>query len=136
MKQKFIISESQFERLQKTIIEQGLYGSTEDVVDYDLPEYYSDILILKKPENFEDVKNSIKEIHKRLIRIEKGLEDGGSHNKPYSTDTKYSAKNKRFKAIEKHQKDEDVKDEELEQEIERIRQYFINRMPEVDSKDL
>ena len=43
---KYIISEAQLKNIIKSVIkEQGLYGDTSDVVDYDLPEYLSDVII-------------------------------------------------------------------------------------------
>ena len=37
---KYVITESQLKTVIKDVIkEQGLYGNTSDVVDYDLPEY-------------------------------------------------------------------------------------------------
>lgn len=107
------------EQIQTYLSEQGLYGNNSDVVDYDLPEYLSDVIILNKIENFNDVEKSVKELYKRMIRIEKGLDDAGSHNKAYSTDTKYSSHNKKFQDFEK--KDASIeRDEELKQEISRI----------------
>ena len=107
------------EQIQTYLSEQGLYGNNSDVVDYDLPEYLSDVIILNKIENFNDVEKSVKELYKRMIRIEKGLDDAGSHNKAYSTDTKYASHNKKFQDFEK--KDASIeRDEELKQEISRI----------------
>jgi len=62
--------------VRKVINEQGvLYGNPEDVVDYKLPEISSDVIILTKPKNFQDVGKSLKEIHKRLKYIELALKD-------------------------------------------------------------
>lgn len=119
-RQKILITE---EQLQRYLQEQGLYGDNSDVVDYDLPEYLSDVIILKKLNDFSDVENSVKELYKRLIRIEKGLDDAGSHNKAYSTDTKYASHNRKFKDFEKKE-DSAKRDEELKKEISRIEQMI------------
>lgn len=117
---KVTITETQLKKALILVLkEQGLYGDNSDVVDYDLPEYLSDVIILNNVESFEDVQKSLKELHKRLIRLEKGLDHAGSHNKAYSTDTGYSGKNRKFKDFE--DKDESFKrDEELRQELEKI----------------
>ena len=74
---KIKLTETQLNKvITQTIKEQGLYGNTSDVVDYDLPEFLSDTIILQSIENWSDVENSLKEIHKRLIRLEKGLDSG------------------------------------------------------------
>lgn len=72
MKKTIKLTENQLISLIKRSIneQQGLYGNPSDVVDYKLPEYLSDTIILHKIENFSDVKKSLKEIHKRLVRIE------------------------------------------------------------------
>lgn len=116
MGKKYTITESQ---LHRYLSEQGLYGDNSDVVDYDLPEYLSDVIILSKIENFSDVEKSVKELYKRLIRIEKGLDDAGSHNKAYSTDTRYASQNKKYQDFEKKE-DSAKRDEELKKEISRI----------------
>jgi hypothetical protein len=119
-RQKILITE---EQLQRYLQEQGLYGDNSDVVDYDLPEYLSDVIILSKLGSFNDVEKSVKELYKRLIRVEKGLDDAGSHNKAYSTDTKYASHNKKFNDFEK--KDDSIeRDEELKKEISRIEQMI------------
>lgn len=120
MGKKYTITESQ---LKRYLEEQGLYGDNSDVVDYDLPEYLSDVIILSKIENFNDVEKSVKELYKRLIRIEKGLDDAGSHNKAYSTDTKYASHNKKYQDFEKKE-DSAKRDEELKKEISRIEQMI------------
>jgi len=122
---KYIISESQLKTIIKDVIkEQGLYGDASDVVDYDLPEYLSDVIILSDLESFNDVEKSIKELHKRLIRMEKGLTSGGSHNKAYSTTTDYSGMNKKAKGLESKM-DSEERDDELRREIEAL-QKMIN----------
>ena len=64
---QYIITESQLKTVIKDVIkEQGLYGNTSDVVDYDLPEYLSDVIILSNLESMNDVENAVKELHKRL----------------------------------------------------------------------
>jgi len=123
---KYIITESQLKNIIKTVIsEQGLYGDASDVVDYDLPEYLSDVIILGDLENFNDVEKSVKELHKRLIRLEKGLSSGGSHNKAYRTGTDYSYPNKKSRDFESKGESEE-RDEELQREIEKL-QKMINR---------
>ena len=62
--------------VEKVIKEQGvLYGNPTDVVDYKLPELSSDVIILTKPKNFNDVNKSLKEIHKRVKFLESALSD-------------------------------------------------------------
>src|SRR6056300_1373270 len=117
---KYIITETQ---LKSIITEQGLYGDASDVVDYDLPEYLSDVIILSDIESFNDVEKSIKELHKRLIRLEKGLTSGGSHNKAYSTGTDYSSINKKTRGLET-KGDSEARDEELRREIEMLQQMI------------
>ena len=87
IEKKYVITESQLKTVIKDVIkEQGLYGNTSDVVDYDLPEYLSDVIILRDLESMNDVENSVKELHKRVMRLEKGLDTAGSHQKAYGTD--------------------------------------------------
>jgi len=118
---KIKLTEEQLERIIKTSLqEQGLYGDTSDVVDYDLPEILSDSIILQNIESWSDVEKSLKEIHKRVIRLEKGIDHAGSHNKAYSTGTNYSAKNKRDKEFEKAQDSLD-RDEKLRMDLEQLR---------------
>jgi hypothetical protein len=118
---KIKLTESQFNRVVKTLInEQGLYGDTSDVVDYDLPEILSDTIILQEINNWSDVEKSIKELHKRLIRLEKGLDSAGSHNKAYSTGTDYSARNKRERDFERAS-DSMERDEKLKSDLEQLR---------------
>jgi len=121
---KIKLTETQLNKvITQTIKEQGLYGNTSDVVDYDLPEFLSDTIILQSIENWSDVENSLKEIHKRLIRLEKGLVSGGSHNKTYSTDTDYSSKNKKDVDFESAT-DSIERDEKLRRDIEQLKKDF------------
>ena len=121
---KIKLTETQLNKvIIQTIKEQGLYGNTSDVVDYDLPEFLSDTIILQSIENWSDVENSLKEIHKRLIRLEKGLDSGGSHNKAYSTDTDYSSKNKKDVDFERAT-DSIERDEKLRMDIEQLKKDF------------
>lgn len=118
---KIKLTEEQLERIIKSSLQEGgLYGDTSDVVDYDLPEILSDSIILQKIESWSDVENSLKEIHKRLIRLEKGLDHAGSHNKAYSTGTDYSARNKRDRDFEKA-KDSLERDEKLKMDLDQLR---------------
>jgi len=100
--------------------ESKLYGDPTDVVDYDLPEYLSDIIILSDLKSFNDVEKSMKEVHKRLVELEKGLEHGGQHQKAYKTGGIYSDKSRKYKDFETRQDSMD-RDEEIKQEIERLR---------------
>lgn len=119
---KIKITEAQLNKVVNTLItEGGLYGDASDVVDYDLPEFLSDTIILQNINDWSDVEKSLKEIHKRLIRLEKGLDHAGSHNKAYSTGTDYSAKNKRDRGLEKAS-DSFERDERLRMDIEKLRQ--------------
>ncbi len=121
---KYIISELQLKNIIKNVIkEQGLYGDTSDVVDYDLPEYLSDVIILSDIESFNDVEKSLKEMHKRLIRLEKGLTSGGSHNKAYGTGTDYSRLNKKDDDVE-NRGDSIDRDEELKRDIEMLQRMI------------
>jgi nicotinic acid mononucleotide adenylyltransferase len=83
MKKVIRLTENDIINLVKKVIEeQGvLYGNPTDVVDYQLPELSSDVIILTKPKNFNDVGKSLKEIHKRLKFIELALKD---LEKPFS----------------------------------------------------
>jgi nicotinic acid mononucleotide adenylyltransferase len=83
MKKVVKLTENDLVKLVKKVIEeQGvLYGNPTDVVDYKLPELSSDVIILTKPKNFNDVSKSLKEIHKRLKFIELALKD---LEKPFS----------------------------------------------------
>ena len=56
------------------------------------PEYLSDVIILRDLESMNDVENSVKELHKRVMRLEKGLDTAGSHQKAYGTGLDYSEK--------------------------------------------
>jgi len=121
MDMKIKLTESQLNKvINKIISEQGLYGNSSDVVDYDLPEFLSDTIILQKINNWSDVEKSLKELHKRLIRLEKGLDSAGSHNKAYSTGTDYSARNKKERDFEKAS-DSIERDEKLRMDIERLK---------------
>lgn len=121
---KYIVTENQLKNIIKSVIKEGgLYGDASDVVDYDLPEYLSDVIILSDLENFNDVEKSVKELHKRLIRLEKGLTSGGSHNKAYSTTTDYSGMNKKSKGMESKM-DSEERDEELKREIEALQKMI------------
>jgi len=118
---KIKLTETQLNTVIKNLItEQGLYGNTSDVVDYDLPEFLSDTIILQTINDWSDVEKSLKELHKRLIRLEKGLDSGGSHNKAYSTGTDYSSKNKKDKDLEKAA-DSIERDEKLRIDLEQLR---------------
>ena len=124
---RVIITEDQLEKiLGKIVIKEGLYGSNTDTVDYNLPEFLSDVIILGKLENLRDVKNSIKELHKRLMRLEKGLGQAGSHQKAYSSSGLYSAKNKKFKDFEKLDAESAERDDELQKNIDDMRQQFMD----------
>jgi len=119
---KIKLTENQLKTVFKTLLnEEGLYGDTSDVVDYDLPELLSDTIILQDIDDFSDVEKSLKELHKRLIRLEKGIDHAGSHNKAYGTGTNYSEKNKRSKDFERAS-DSIERDEQLRMDIERLRQ--------------
>jgi len=119
---KIKLTETQLKNVIKNIItEGGLYGDTSDVVDYDLPEFLSDTIILQSINDWSDVEKSLKELHKRLIRLEKGLDHAGSHNKAYGTDTDYSARNKRSIDLERAT-DSIERDEQLKMDIEKLRQ--------------
>lgn len=126
---QYIITESQLKTVIKDVIkEQGLYGNTSDVVDYDLPEYLSDVIILSNLESMNDVENAVKELHKRLMRLEKGLDTAGSHQKAYGTGLNYSEKNKKDKRdldrdIEDKTESEE-RDEELRREIEALQKMI------------
>jgi hypothetical protein len=123
---KYIITENQLKTIIKDVLKEGgLYGDTTDVVDYDLPEYLSDVIILSDLEDFNDVEKSIKELHKRLIRLEKGLTSGGSHNKAYGTGTDYSSHNKKSRDFESRGESEE-RDEELRREIELLQRMISN----------
>lgn len=131
-----MITESQLKTVIKDVIkEQGLYGNTSDVVDYDLPEYLSDVIILKDLESMNDVENSVKELHKRVMRLEKGLDTAGSHQKAYGTGLDYSEKNKRdMSNLERDiedKEDSQKRDDELKRDIEALQQM----MQSADKKD-
>ena len=119
---KIKLTETQLNKVIKTVIkEQGLYGDTSDVVDYDLPEFLSDTIILQNINDWSDVEKSLKELHKRLIRLEKGIDHAGSHNKAYDTGTDYSSRNKKSKDFERAS-DSIERDEQLRMDIEKLRQ--------------
>ena len=131
-----MITESQLKTVIKDVIkEQGLYGNTSDVVDYDLPEYLSDVIILRDLESMNDVENSVKELHKRVMRLEKGLDTAGSHQKAYGTGLDYSEKNKRdMSNLERDiedKEDSQKRDDELKRDIEALQQMIQS----ADKKD-
>ena len=65
---KIKLTETQLNTVVKNLItEQGLYGNTSDVVDYDLPEFLSDTIILQTINDWSDVEKSLKELHIILI---------------------------------------------------------------------
>jgi len=137
MSKKYKVKESQLRKLlesHKILSEQGLYGDNSDVVDYDLPEYLSDVIILGDLKTFNDVEKSVKELYKRILRLEKGLDDAGSHNKAYSTDTKYSAKNKKYRDFEKKE-DSIERDEELRKEIDKVQNMIMSKSFMKDNED-
>ena len=132
MEKKYILSETQVRKVVTEVIkEQGLYGNPSDVVDYDLPEYLSDVIILRKLESMGDVQNSVKELHKRVMRLEKGLDTAGSHQKAYGTGTDYSEKNKKSKDIE-DRFNSDERDDELQKDIDALQK--IIKKTETDVK--
>ena len=62
---RYILTESQIKQIVKDVIkEQGLYGDNSDVIDYDLPEYLSDVIILSDLNDFNDVEKSKDKIRK------------------------------------------------------------------------
>ncbi len=120
---KYILTEAQ---IQKLVSEQGLYGNSGSVVDYDLPEYLSDVIILTDVNNFTDVKKALKELHKRLMRLEKGLDDGGQHQKAFKTGGSYSDKKRKFQDYEK--KEESLaRDSEMQKELDKLKSLFSNK---------
>ncbi len=136
IEKKYVITESQLKTVIKDVIkEQGLYGNTSDVVDYDLPEYLSDVIILRDLESMNDVENSVKELHKRVMRLEKGLDTAGSHQKAYGTGLDYSEKNKRdMSNLERDiedKEDSQKRDDELKRDIEALQQMIQS----ADKKD-
>ena len=125
-----MITESQLKTVIKDVIkEQGLYGNPNDVVDYDLPEYLSDVIILRSLESMGDVQNSVKELHKRLMRLEKGLDTAGSHQKAYGTGLDYSEKNKKevgnLERDIEDKADSQDRDDELKKDIEALQQMIV-----------
>jgi len=123
---RYILTESQIKKIVKDVIkEQGLYGDNTDVVDYDLPEYLSDVIILSELNDFNDVEKSIKELHKRIIQLEKGLDHGGQHQKAFKTGGLYSDKSRKYADFET--KDDSAnRDEELKREIEALQKMMDN----------
>ena len=126
---QYVITESQLKTVIKDVIkEQGLYGNTSDVVDYDLPEYLSDVIVLKDLESMSDVGNAIKELHKRVMRLEKGLDTAGSHQKAYGTGLDYSEKNKKdlgnLERDIEDKADSQERDDELKRDIEALQQMM------------
>ena len=127
---QYVITESQLKTVIKDVIkEQGLYGNPNDVVDYDLPEYLSDVIILRSLESMDDVQNSVKELHKRLMRLEKGLDTAGSHQKAYGTGLDYSEKNKKevgnLERDIEDKADSQDRDDELKKDIEALQQMIV-----------
>ena len=127
---QYVITESQLKTVIKDVIkEQGLYGNPNDVVDYDLPEYLSDVIILRSLESMGDVQNSVKELHKRLMRLEKGLDTAGSHQKAYGTGLDYSEKNKKevgnLERDIEDKADSQDRDDELKKDIEALQQMIV-----------
>jgi hypothetical protein len=127
---QYVITESQLKTVIKDVIkEQGLYGNPNDVVDYDLPEYLSDVIILRSLESMGDVQNSVKELHKRLMRLEKGLDTAGSHQKAYGTGLDYSEKNKKevgnLERDMEDKADSQDRDDELKKDIEALQQMIV-----------
>ena len=127
---QYVITESQLKIVIKDVIkEQGLYGNPNDVVDYDLPEYLSDVIILRSLESMGDVQNSVKELHKRLMRLEKGLDTAGSHQKAYGTGLDYSEKNKKevgnLERDIEDKADSQDRDDELKKDIEALQQMIV-----------
>ena len=128
--EQYVITESQLKTVIKDVIkEQGLYGNPNDVVDYDLPEYLSDVIILRSLESMGDVQNSVKELHKRLMRLEKGLDTAGSHQKAYGTGLDYSEKNKKevgnLERDIEDKADSQDRDDELKKDIEALQQMIV-----------
>ena len=123
---RYILTESQIKQIVKDVIkEQGLYGDNTDVIDYDLPEYLSDVIILSDLNDFSDVEKSIKELHKRIIQLEKGIDHGGQHQKAFKTGSLYSDKSRKYADFET--KDDSVdRDEELRREIEALQKMINN----------
>tara|TARA_B110000483_G_C18051993_1_gene486876 strand:- start:120 stop:503 length:384 start_codon:yes stop_codon:yes gene_type:complete len=120
---KYILTEAQIKSL---VSEQGLYGNSGDVVDYDLPEYLSDVIILTDLKDFTDVRKSVKELHKRLMRLEKGLDSGGQHQKAYKTGGNYTDKKRKFQDYEK--KEESLeRDAEMQKELDQLKSLFTNK---------
>jgi len=130
MEKKYILSETQLRKVVTEVIkEQGLYGNPNDVVDYDLPEYLSDVIILRSLESMGDVQNSVKELHKRVMRLEKGLDTAGSHQKAYGTGLDYSEKNKKevgnLERDIEDKTDSQDRDDELKKDIEALQQMIV-----------
>jgi len=125
MEKKYIVSETQLKKVIKNVIkEQGLYGNNNDTVDYDLPEYLSDVIVLSELESWNDVERSIKEIHKRIIRLEKGLTSAGSHQKAYGMGDDYSSNKNKITRGTETKLDSEERDSELKAEIEALQNMF------------
>jgi len=123
---RYILTESQIKQIVKDVIkEQGLYGDNTDVIDYDLPEYLSDVIILSDLNDFSDVEKSIKELHKRIIQLEKGIDHGGQHQKAFKTGGLYSDKARKYADFETKDDSAD-RDEELRREIEALQKMINN----------
>ena len=133
MEKKYIVSETQLKTVIKNVIkEQGLYGNNNDTVDYDLPEYLSDVIVLSELESWNDVERSIKEIHKRLMRLEKGLTTAGSHQKAYTMGDDYSSKRHKATKGTETKIDSQERDDELKAEIEALQLMFKKDRKEND----
>lgn len=112
------LTESQLKRLS----ESSLYGDNTDVVDYDLPEMYSDTIILSSLKDMSDVEKAIKELHKRLVSLETGNDSAGFKSS-YATDTNYMDQNTKLQTIKKaNEKDQEQDDhiEDLRTKIQKI----------------
>jgi hypothetical protein len=76
-----------------------------------------------------DVQNSVKELHKRLMRLEKGLDTAGSHQKAYGTGLDYSEKNKKevgnLERDIEDKADSQDRDDELKKDIEALQQMIV-----------
>ena len=75
-----------------------------------------------------DVGNAIKELHKRVMRLEKGLDTAGSHQKAYGTGLDYSERNKKdLGNLERDMEDKadsQERDDELKRDIEALQQMM------------
>lgn len=106
---KLKLTESQLRRIS----ENALYGDNSDVVDYDLPEMYSDSIILKSLKDIGDVEKAIKELHKRVVSLETGNDTEGFKSS-YGTDTDYMDHNKKLQTTKRADKKDDEQDNHIE----------------------